>query len=271
MPGCYWVVPGRLLVGEFPGSHSRADAMERLRSFLSAGVTCFLDLTQAQEIPSYEALLPFATPSGRRVEYLRQPIVDHGVPDERAVMERILALLDGALAAGHVVYVHCRAGIGRSAMVAGCWLATQRGDAALALEELQELWQQAAQSARWPRIPETESQEQFVLQWLGGKAAAARRAVALGAAATSRADRLHGAWIGLAVGDAMGVARASERAGPMAYAQPTALALCLADSLLDKGRCDARDQIERYLRWQREGLRSANGEPGQPTPDVTKA
>jgi ADP-ribosylglycohydrolase len=216
-------------------------------------------------------LLPFATPSGRRVEYLRQPILDHSVPDDRAVMERILALLDGALAAGHVVYVHCRAGIGRSATVAGCWLATQRGDAARALEELQECWQQAAQSARWPRIPETEAQEQFVLQWLGGKTAPARRPVAHGAAMTSRPDRIRGAWIGLAVGDAMGVARATERVGPIAYAQPTVLALCLADSLLDKGRCDARDQMERYLRWQREGLRSATGEPGQPTPDVTKA
>jgi ADP-ribosylglycohydrolase/protein-tyrosine phosphatase len=245
--------------------------MDRLRSFLSAGVTCFIDLTQAQEIPSYEALLPFATPSGRRVEYLRQPIADHGVPEERAVMERILALVDGALAAGHIVYVHCRAGIGRSATVAGCWLAAQRGDAALALEELQQLWKQAAQSARWLRIPETEAQEQFVLQWLDGRTAAARRPVAYGAAASSRADRLRGAWLGLAVGDAMGLARASERVGPIPYSQPTALALCLADSLLDKGRCDARDQIERYLRWQREGLRSAGGEPGQPTPDVTKA
>ena len=26
----YWVVPGRLLVGEYPGSPSRAEAMERL-------------------------------------------------------------------------------------------------------------------------------------------------------------------------------------------------------------------------------------------------
>ena len=39
LPATYWVVPGRLLVGEHPGSQSRADAMERLRRFLSAGVT----------------------------------------------------------------------------------------------------------------------------------------------------------------------------------------------------------------------------------------
>ena len=270
VPGCYWLAPGRLLVGEFPGSHSRAEAMERLRSFLSVGVTCFVDLTQPQEVASYEELLPFATPSGRRVEYLRQPIADHSVPDDRVVMEGILSVVDGALAAGHVVYVHCRAGIGRSATVAGCWLAVQRGDARKALDELQELWKQSSQSARWTRIPETEAQEQFVLQWLGAPPAVARRP-AVQAATAPRSDRIRGAWLGLAVGDAMGAARASGRVGPAPYAQPTALALCLADSLLEKGRGDPRDQIERYLRWQRDGLRSADGEPGQPTPDVTRA
>ena len=43
---------------------------------------------------------------------------------------------------------------------------------------------------RVQRVPETEAQEQFVLQWLDGRTAAARRPVAYGAAASSRADRL---------------------------------------------------------------------------------
>ena len=119
----YWVVPGRLLVGAYPGSRSRANAMERLRRFLEAGVTCFVDLTEAAEVPGYEQLLPFETPGGRRIEYLREPIVDHGVPTTRDTMARALAMVDGALESGHVVYLHCRAGIGRSAMAAGCWLA----------------------------------------------------------------------------------------------------------------------------------------------------
>ena len=80
----YWVVPGRLLVGEHPGSRSRAQSMERLRRFLEAGITCFIDLTEPDESPAYEMLLPFETPSGRRVEYLREPIPDHGVPADRA-------------------------------------------------------------------------------------------------------------------------------------------------------------------------------------------
>ena len=143
----YWVVPGRLLVGEHPGSRSRAQSMERLRRFLEAGITCFVDLTEPDEFPAYEMLLPFETPSGRRVEYLREPIPDHGVPADRETMGRILAMLDGALETGHRVYLHCRAGVGRSAMAAGCWLAERNpGGGEAALAELGDYWQQCLQS-----------------------------------------------------------------------------------------------------------------------------
>lgn len=267
LPATYWVVPGRLLVGEYPASPSRAEAMERLRRFLVAGVTCFVDLTEPGELPSYEALLPFATPDGRRVEYLREPVPDHGVPAGPEVVARVLAMIDEALAAGHVVYLHCRAGIGRSATVAGCWLAGHERDAD-PLERLHELWQQSARSRVWPVIPETEEQEQFVREWSqhGGVAPPPTMPAA---APLSAADRLRGALLGLALGDAAG---AAARGGPAGeWTQHTALALCLAESLLDTGHCDARDQMERYLRWLRDGYLSVRGLPGRPTPDVARA
>jgi ADP-ribosylglycohydrolase len=268
---CYWLLPGRLLAGAYPGSRSRAQAMDRLRRLLEAGVTCFIDLTEPDEVASYEALLPFETPHGRRVEHLREPIVDHGVPASRETMARILAMIDGALESGHTVYLHCRAGIGRSAMAAGCWLAERSGDAEQALLDLAACWPQAAQSRHWPRVPETDEQVRFVLDWpagKGGATAASRRATPADAAA----ERLRGAWYGLALGDALCAAPAADE-GPVAWTQHTALALCLADSLLDKGGNDARDQIERYLRWQREGHRTATGHVAEAvaTPDVAKA
>jgi ADP-ribosylglycohydrolase len=268
---CYWLLPGRLLAGAYPGSRSRAQAMDRLRRLLEAGVTCFIDLTEPDEVASYEALLPFETPHGRRVEHLREPIVDHGVPASRETMARILAMIDGALESGHTVYLHCRAGIGRSAMAAGCWLAERSGDAEQALLDLAACWPQAAQSRHWPRVPETDEQVRFVLDWpagKGGATSASRRATPADAAA----ERLRGAWYGLALGDALCAAPAADE-GPVAWTQHTALALCLADSLLDKGGNDARDQIERYLRWQREGHRTATGHVAEAvaTPDVAKA
>ncbi len=177
----YWVVPGRLLVGEHPGSRSRAQSMERLRRFLEAGVTCFIDLTEPGEAPAYEMLLPFETPAGQRVEYLREPIMDHGVPADRETMGRILAMLDGALDAGHRVYLHCRAGIGRSATVAGCWLAERNATGgAGALDELAGAWQQAAQARYWPSVPETPEQAEFVRSWQAMPARRPPRGAALG-------------------------------------------------------------------------------------------
>ena len=275
----YWVVPGRLLVGAHPGSRSRAQAMDRLRRFLEAGITCFVDLTEPSETAPYEHLLPFETPTGRRIEYLREPIVDHGVPASRDTMDRILVMLDGALATGHVVYLHCRAGIGRSALAAGCWLAERSGSGEQALRELGDLWQQAAQSRHYPVVPETPDQADFVRHWRGSAAETSVAAVATASTTPAMLEitqRMRGAWLGLAVGDALGHARAQgldDTAGPLAWTQHTALALCLAESLLATGRSDARDQMERYVRWlkQGEGAASPGPQDGAATPDVAKA
>jgi ADP-ribosyl-[dinitrogen reductase] hydrolase len=270
LPATYWVVPGRLLAGEHPGSQSRADSMDRLRRLLAAGVTCFVDLTEPGELLSYEALLPFATPAGRRIEYLRESIPDHGVPAGRDVMARVVAVIDDALAAGHVVYVHCRAGIGRSATVVGCWLATHARDGEDALERLQALWQQSSRSRMWPVVPETEDQEHFIREWLS---TAPRAMPAMTGAASGPAARIRGALLGLAVGDAYGASahRKGRKRAVGAWTQHTALALCVAESLLECGRFDARDQIERYLRWRRDGHLAASGNAEEPTPDVARA
>lgn len=272
----YWVLPGRLAAGAYPGSRSRAQAMERLRRFLDAGFTCFIDLTEASELAPYEALLPFEAPNGRRVEYLREPIPDHGVPTHRETMQRVLALLDGALGAGHVVYLHCRAGIGRSGMAIGCWLAERRSSGEQALDELAGYWQSSAQSRLFPSVPETTAQAEYVRQWrlpVGSRAATGAGSFA--ANDLGYEQRVRGAWFGLALGDALGAAevRKTSPGAPLAWTQHTALALCLAESLFATGKCDARDQVESYLLWQRQGFCSPRGEPGasEITADVAKA
>jgi protein-tyrosine phosphatase/ADP-ribosylglycohydrolase len=267
IPATYWLVPGRLLVGEYPGSQSRAEAMERLRRFLQAGVTCFVDLTEPRELPSYEALLPFETPEGRRVEYLREPVPDHGVPADRETMQRAIAMIDNALSAGHVVYLHCRAGIGRSATVAGCWLASRAARTSDAFAELQRCWRQSAKSREWEQVPETEEQVAYIHGWTSGTAGPMLKT----GGAIDPFERARGALLGLAAGDAFGAAQPPGSSALRSWTQHTSLALCLAESLLDCGGFDARDQIERYLRWQRDGHLSATGKASVVTPDVAKA
>jgi ADP-ribosyl-[dinitrogen reductase] hydrolase len=44
------------------------------------------------------------------------------------------------------------------------------------------------------------------------------------------------------------------------WSDDTAMALCLADSLLDRNGFDPRDQMERYRRWQQQGYLTATGQ-----------
>jgi len=267
IPESYWVVPRRFLAGEHPGATSRAAAMDRLKRFLGAGVSCFIDLTEPHEAAAYEAFLPFATPDGRRVVYLREPIPDHDVPIGRETMSRILRMIDDALASGHVVYLHCRAGVGRSAMAVGCWLAERATGDGDAIEALQTLWRQCSRSRTWSMVPETEDQVEYIRNWRSGAPAPVPHSVA---APLEWRERAAGALFGLAVGDALGAALATTSA-PGEWTQHTALALCVADSVVERGGLDARDQMQRFLRWQSEGYLAASPGPQQPSADVARA
>ena len=46
---------------------------------------------------------------------------------------------------------------------------------------------------------------------------------------------------------------------PGEWTDDTSMALCLADSLIEKKGFDPIDQLEHYVRWYREGYLSSNG------------
>ena len=276
LPNTYWVQPGQLLAGEYPGSPEDEEMAERLARLVAAGIDAFFDLTEAGEREEYSGALPAG------IEYQRLPIEDHGLPQSADHMAEIVAALGRALTAGRKCYVHCRAGIGRTGMVVACHLVSGGRSPEDALAELNRLWKQCARSAEWRRVPETEEQRDFVLQQ--GSAVARLAAgeeplpeeAALGAARRLR-SRFQGALIGLAVGDALAAPTQMLKRGSFAqvhdligggnydlprgaWSDDTAMALCLAESLLERRGFDARDQVERYVLWQQQGHQSATGQ-----------
>ena len=90
-------------------------------------------------------------------------------------------------------------------------------------------------------------------------------------------DRFRGCLLGLAVGDALGttlefkppgtfepisdmVGGGPFRLEPGQWTDDTSMALCLAASLIECAGFDPRDQMDRYVRWWRQGYMSCTGE-----------
>src|SRR4051812_31608759 len=89
-------------------------------------------------------------------------------------------------------------------------------------------------------------------------------------------ERFRGCLLGLAVGDAVGTTVEFSPPGSFppvtdmvgggpfsltvgAWTDDTSMALCLAESLLERGGFDPIDQLERYVRWWKQGHWSSTG------------
>ena len=94
------------------------------------------------------------------------PIRDVSVPKRADEMTAILDAIDGAILAGHVVYVHCWGGIGRTGTVVGCHLVRHglTGDEALAA--LAAMYRVVDKYYRRPQSPETPEQFRWVREWV---------------------------------------------------------------------------------------------------------
>jgi len=170
-PRSYWVEPGRLLAGYYPGAPSKEEAEAKLEALLDAGIRCFVNLVEEEEknanqhpLRPYQPLLAkLAANRGIEVTYLRIPVRDHGVTTA-STMKAILDTIDSALAQNRPTYVHCWGGRGRTGTVVGCYLARHgraTGERALArissLRRNEETFDQAS--------PENEVQRNMVRQW----------------------------------------------------------------------------------------------------------
>ena len=305
IPNAYAVPGGVLYAGEYPGTASADSSRVKLTAMLDAGVTAFVDLTGPEDRMTLylELLQTLATERGVRVTHERLTIPDEDVCSAEQ-MHLILDAIERRLAEGAVTYLHCWGGVGRTGTVVGCWLVRRGLDGASALREVGALFRsmspEKTRRHRESGSPQTPAQRRMVESWSraeaterndvrapGGNAQGVRldvarvdpvglwRHIAPNADVTpALRDRMRGALIGLAVGDAVGTTVEFKHPGsfspvtdmvgggpfglqPGQWTDDTSMALCLADSLISKREFDAHDQMERYVRWSEDGYLSS--------------
>lgn len=165
---CYWIRPGRLLAGEYPGHQVNATARQKINKILDTGITVFIDLTGPGDSLRPYAPLLYEEAAARRlsVEYYRLSITDMSIPDSPQEMAAILDKIDDALASGQSVYFHCWGGVGRTGTVTGCYLVRHGLSGKEALQELARMWQSVAKHNVFPVSPQTREQRDYVRHWL---------------------------------------------------------------------------------------------------------
>ncbi|HEY9828515.1 MAG TPA: dual specificity protein phosphatase [Stenomitos sp.] len=111
-----WILPQKLAVGSFPNSTTSISKLRR------ENITAVLSLTE-----NHERLVPDEVAHSFLWEQV--PIPDGfkgGIPTEDQ-FDKALQVLDRWYRKGHVVYVHCLAGVGRSASVCSIYMAARQG------------------------------------------------------------------------------------------------------------------------------------------------
>ena len=119
-----------------------------------SGVNRVFSLLTGEEERDLEISREAAEACAHGMKFLSYPISDRQVPDSERNLAKALEKLEGELADGRNVVLHCRQGIGRTGLVAACLLVTKGVDPATAVRRLS--------AARGVSVPETPEQ----LHWI---------------------------------------------------------------------------------------------------------
>jgi hypothetical protein len=154
-PQLYWVnrfTEGHLAIMAAPRLDDRLE--ETILAWKGEGVDILVSLVEQLEMPGLiEAERALCEELG--LEFLWFPIRDKTVPPSVDHIAGLALQLAKEVAAGRSVAIHCRAGIGRSTVLAASVLIQLNIDGATALDMIAE--------ARGIEVPETEAQRQWVL------------------------------------------------------------------------------------------------------------
>ena len=143
---------GNLAVMRAPREPDRIE--DTILGWRTDGVDCVVSLLEPEEIPGLvDAERELCREFG--IDFISFPMPDKSVPMSLDAFAALVAPLARRLRAGQGIAIHCRAGIGRSTVLAASILVWLGVDADLALDMIAD--------ARGVEVPETEAQRQWIL------------------------------------------------------------------------------------------------------------
>jgi protein-tyrosine phosphatase len=134
---------------------------DETQSWRRSGLDVIVSLLQDDEVAELGLEQEEAACREVGLHFVRFPVPDRGVPASRQELSRLVESLTEELRQGHGVGIHCRIGVGRSALVAVCVLR------ALGLS-LDSAWE-AVQRSRGLSVPDTPQQRAWVSAWAGAQ------------------------------------------------------------------------------------------------------
>jgi len=151
----YWIEgpwPGRLAIVPRPRGGDWLE--DEVQAWQQAGLDRVVSLLMPDEVADFDLSKEEAWCQAHDLQFMSFPIPDRSVPASRNAALALVHQLEQALAAGERIAVHCRQGIGRSALLAACVLVAAGEEPETAFQHIS--------AARGCAVPETVEQQEWV-------------------------------------------------------------------------------------------------------------
>jgi protein-tyrosine phosphatase len=155
MSRLHWIqIPtaGRIAIAARPRADDWLET--EIGEWRTSGLDMIVSLLEQEEVSELglQREAEFCRASG--IEFVSFPIPDRGVPEARQALQ-IANSIAGGIAQGRSIAIHCRAGIGRSSMIAACAMICSGIEADDALGLIKD--------ARGLSVPDTDEQRDWIV------------------------------------------------------------------------------------------------------------
>ncbi|MEZ4617865.1 MAG: dual specificity protein phosphatase family protein [Caldilineaceae bacterium] len=155
MDNIYWIKgpwSGRLAIIARPRGDDWLE--DEIKQWQRAGIDMVVSLLTPREVHELGLSEEAALSKKQAIDFLTFPIPDRGIPSSRPEMQTVVATLLMWLQQGKTIGIHCRHGIGRSALLAASLLVNAGIDADRAFHQIER--------ARGVAVPDTPAQKEWV-------------------------------------------------------------------------------------------------------------